>query len=120
MLLQMMIRLISRIHQIHPFNFFNHLSSALEARGVQPSDNDPCLYTGSDVICVSFVDDCLFFSCSEGAINRLIKSISDDKAPDKLTLLVESDVTGFLGILLEKQDDGSIELKQTGLIERIL
>jgi hypothetical protein len=29
-------------------------------------------------------------------------------------------VAGFLGILIEKQKDGSIELKQTGLIDRIL
>ena len=68
----------------------------------------------------SSVDDCPFFSCSEGAIDRLLKSISDDKAPDKLSLDVESDVASFLGILLNKQDDGSIELKQTGLIEHIL
>lgn len=103
-----------------PKNFFMRLNSALTNRGLRPSDNDPCLYIGPDVICVSFVDDCLFFSRSEGAIDRLISSISDPKQPDSLALNVESDVAGFLGILLEKQDDGSIEMKQTGLIERIL
>ena len=38
----------------------------------------------------------------------------------KFNLNIKDDVAGFLGILLEKQPDGSIELKQTGLIDRII
>jgi hypothetical protein len=40
--------------------------------------------------------------------------------PTKLDLNIEDDVAGFLGILMEHQEDGSIELKQAGLIDRIL
>jgi hypothetical protein len=39
--------------------------------------------------------------------------------PTKLDLSIEDDVAGFLGILMECQEDGSIELKQS-LIDCIL
>ena len=32
----------------------------------------------------------------------------------------ENDVAGFLGVHINKKEDGSIELLQTGLIERII
>eukprot|EP00957_Ditylum_brightwellii_P191448 14576125-Ditylum_brightwellii.AAC.2 len=35
-------------------------------------------------------------------------------------LRVEDNTAGFLGIKLDQQDDGSIELKQTSLIHRII
>eukprot|EP00957_Ditylum_brightwellii_P166736 12692181-Ditylum_brightwellii.AAC.1 len=35
-------------------------------------------------------------------------------------LRVEDDAAGFLGIKLDRQDAGSIELKQTALIQRII
>jgi hypothetical protein len=35
-------------------------------------------------------------------------------------LNIEDNVAGFLGILMSKQQDGPIELLQTGLIDRIL
>ena len=39
---------------------------------------------------------------------------------NKFMLNIESDVAGFLGILMKKHEDGSIELLQEGLIKRIL
>lgn len=40
--------------------------------------------------------------------------------PMALQLNVEDSVAGFLGILMETQEDRSIELKQSGLIDRIV
>jgi hypothetical protein len=37
--------------------------------------------------------------------------------PMKFDLNIEGDVARFLGILMKKKDDGSIELIQTGLID---
>jgi hypothetical protein len=103
-----------------PLNFFNTLKAGLEARGFeQLKQLDPCLFRSNDVICVCYVDDCLFFSRSEDAIDRVIDSLREAK-PTAFQLNVEDSVAGFLGILLEVQDDGSIELKQTGLIDRII
>jgi len=103
-----------------PLNFFLRLKTTLEARGLEQSPNDPCLFIGSDVICVCWVDDCLFFSKSEKSIDRIIASIDDEKASDRLQLNIEDSVAGFLGIDLHRNTDGSIELKQIGLTERIL
>lgn len=65
------------------------------------------------------MDDCLFFARDASAIDRVIDDLQRPN-PTAFKLKVESDVAGFLGILTKKQDDGSIELLQTGLINRIL
>jgi hypothetical protein len=49
----------------------------------------------------------------------VIKSLQRPE-PTKFDLTIEDDVAGFLGILMHKREDGSIELQQTGLIDRIL
>ena len=50
----------------------------------------------------------------------MIDSLQNDELPKQLKLNIEDDVAGFLGILLSKKDDGSIEFLQHGLIDRIL
>jgi hypothetical protein len=103
-----------------PLNFFKRLKQALQNTGLQQSKNDHCLFIGNDVICVCYVDDCLFYSKSKKALDEVLRSLQDPKREDRLELNVESDVAGFLGILMKKKKDGSIELLQTGLIDRIL
>jgi hypothetical protein len=98
-----------------PLNFFNTLREGLEAIGLKQSKIDPCLFASNDVICLCYVDDCLFFSRSVDKIDKVIKDLKRS-----FSLSEENSVAGFLGILIEKQSDGSIELKQTGLIDRIL
>jgi hypothetical protein len=104
-----------------PLNFFNTLKEGLEARGFKQMKNlDPCLFQSKDVIVLTYVDDCLFFSKSESAIDSVIESLRRPE-PVKFLLNVEEDVAGFLGILIDRtRQDGSIELLQTGLIDRIL
>jgi hypothetical protein len=77
---------------------------------------DPCLFRSKDVICVTYVDDCLFFSHSEEKIDAVLEDLKSLN-PMSFQLNVEDDVAG---IHLAKQCDGSIELRQTGLIDRIL
>jgi Reverse transcriptase (RNA-dependent DNA polymerase) len=102
-----------------PLNFFQMLKQALEGRGFVQSQHDPCLFISQEVICLCYVDDCLFFSKDEANIDAVIASLQQEE-PTKLDLNIEDDVAGFLGILMECQEDGSIELKQAGLIDRIL
>ena len=101
-----------------PLNFFTHLKSELEARNWIPSQYDPCLFYKGSVTCLVYVDDCLFFSNKTEEIDNEIKLLREPK-PTILHLSEESDVAGFLGILMEKTSEG-IELKQTGLINRII
>ena len=103
-----------------PLNFFKLLRSALEKAGLKQSKNDPCLFIGKDVICITYVDNCLFWSKDEKSIHTVLDKLKDKNSDDHLELNIEDDVAGFLGIHLKKHDNGSIELLQTGLIDRIL
>jgi hypothetical protein len=70
-------------------------------------------------VCVCFVDDCLFCSKKSDAIDQVIDDLQSPN-PTAFKLKVESDVAGFLGILMKKSNDGLIELLQTSLIDWIL
>jgi hypothetical protein len=106
--------------QQSPRTWFEHLKGKLtsESVGFEQSPNDPCLFYTKDVICVVYVDDCLFFSPSDDAIeltfNRMRKA--------GLDFNIKEDVAGFLGVLITAKNDGTgaIELTQTGLIDRII
>ena len=101
-----------------PLNFFNHLKKGLEDQGWTPSTHDPCLFYKDDITCLVYVDDCLFFAKTNDVIKKEIELPRQAK-PEPFALLEESDVAGFLRILMSKTEKG-IELKQTGLIDRIL
>ena len=68
------------------------------------------------MICVVYVDDCLFFSRQKVHINRAIQYIKDTG----MDLNVEDDVAGFLGVHLNHKDNGQVALTQTGLIDRVI
>ena len=53
-------------------------------------------------------------------IDQVISSLQDKTKPDRLLLSVEDDVAGFLGILINKKEDGTINLNQTRLIDCII
>jgi hypothetical protein len=104
-----------------PLNWFMTLREGLERQGFRSSDLDLCLFIRDDVICLVYVDDCLFFAKDDSYIDEAIKSLqnSQDFGDNGFILQEEQDVAGFLGILMKKTNDG-IELLQTGLIDRIV
>jgi hypothetical protein len=65
------------------------------------------------------VDDCLFFAKCDDDIEAVIESLRKLE-PTSFELNIEDDVAGFLGILIHHEENGSIELNQSGLINRIL
>ena len=107
-----------------PKNFFKLLRSNLLAVGFVQSSFDPCLFISPDVICVTYVDDCLFWARHDADIDKTIANI---KAKG-MDLQVEDSVAGFLGVHIDRftetNEDGSsaekIRLLQTGLIDRII
>ena len=101
-----------------PLNFFNHLKEGLEAREWEASKHDPCLFYKNGLTCLVYVDDCLFFGTKGEDVVTEIELLRASK-PTSFSLAEESDVAGFLGILMNKTEEGT-ELKQTGLIDRIL
>ena len=110
-----------------PLNFYLHLKKGLEQRGLKQSKIYPCLFYNGKVICLVYVDDCLFFAKQATDIDEIIRDLkSPAKAEDDTFLLdEEEDVAGFLGIHFKKILNNAnevikIELSQLGLIKRII
>ena len=99
-----------------PRNFFEHLRGKLLKLGFRQSETNPCLFIHDNVICLTYVDDCLFFSPAEKYIDDMIARLQDED----MKLSVEDDVAGFLGVHINCREDGTIELLQTGLIDQII
>ena len=101
-----------------PRNFFLHLKAQLEAVGFESNpDVDPCLFVSDKVICLVYVDDTLFFSPKQEYIDEVIHKLKVDR---KMDLEIESDVSGFLGVHVDRRADSTISLTQKGLTERII
>ena len=83
---------------------------------MEASGFDPCMFIGERVVAVAFVDDILFWATDEKYINDLGAQLRDQG----LLLEEEGDAAGFLGVTMTRDDSGAMELKQTGLIDRIL
>jgi hypothetical protein len=60
-----------------------------------------------------YIDDCLFFSPAAEDIDDMFVKLQKGE----LNFKVEDNVAGFLGIHMNEQDNGSIELTQVDLIE---
>jgi hypothetical protein len=101
-----------------PRYFFQHLKERLEKCGLKQSPKDPCLSVGTSVIAVVYVDDILFYSCSQDEITKVVADLRDKH---QIAIRLEGDAEGFLGVDIKKLGDGSrLLLTQTGLTKRIV
>ena len=99
-----------------PRNYFLHMKQKLEKLGFTQSNADPCLFISSTVICLVYVDDALLVYKDQLAVDDLTKRMEDEK----MLFNVESDVAGYLGVLIDRHTDGTIVMKQSGLANRII
>ena len=99
-----------------PLYWGNHLKAALEKQGLKQSACDPCMFVGDGIICLTYVDDCLFFGKDQAKIDEKIELIQRDG----LKLTVEDDIYAFLGVEVDRKSNGDVELRQRGLIDKIL
>jgi hypothetical protein len=61
-----------------PRNFFLHLKSKLESVGLKSQDEvDPCLFVSDKVICIVYVDDCLWFSPRKEWIDEVLDTLQN-------------------------------------------
>ena len=98
-----------------PRAFWKYITEKLEKCGLKQSKFDPCLFFGTDVMCVVYVDDLIFWSRNMANIDNVAMELC------KLGVLLEqeTDAAGFLGVKLEHdKNTGLLEMKQTGLIDR--
>ena len=97
-------------------NWFSVLQKALEQRGFKQNvDVDPCLFTRSDCIIITHVDDCLVFFKNKRTLNELIESLKDEfKFTD------EGDLETFLVMQFKRINHNTLEMSQHHLIQPVL
>ena len=76
--------------------WFDKLKDGLLAQGwTQPIPTlEPCLFCKNGVICLVYVDDCLFFARDKSQISKYIQEIQNAG----FALSIEDDVYAFLGV----------------------
>ena len=100
-----------------PRLFWKYMVQKMEMCGMQQSKLDPCLFIGERVIAIMYVDDLIFWSRDEKHIFGIAQHLCDLGG----LLEQEDDAAGFLGVKLTRDNTtGLIEMKQTGLIERVI
>ena len=86
--------------------------------GFKPSQFDPCLYYRGSVVFLVYIDDCIVFGPSDQSIDQVVQDLR--ACSQQFTVDDQGDVGDFLGIQVQKQDDGSILLTQPQLIDSII
>ena len=87
--------------------------------GFTLSPNDHCLYLREDAIFISWVDDGIFLTRDTAVADQAIKDL------ETCGFSVEKEggdgaLTSYLGVTVDQQADGTMILKQQGLIDRII
>lgn len=96
--------------------WYEHLRKAMVELGFSVSDFDDCLFYNNGIMIAFFVDD--GFACVRD-INILDKLVKD-LAGLGFKLTIEREVDSFLGVKIDKLNDGSFNLTQPTLIDKIL
>jgi hypothetical protein len=100
-----------------PRAFWKYMTEKLKQVGLNQSRFDPCLFIGPDVICVVYVDDLIFWSWDLTHVDR----VAVELCKLGVALEQEEDAAGFLGVdFVHDKSTGLIEMKQTGLIKRVI
>ena len=99
-----------------PHNYFLHMKGKLEKLGFAQSIADPCLFISPTVICLVYVDDALLVYCDQQAVGKL----AHDMKQEQMLFNVESDVAGYLDVLIDRRPDGSIITRQEGVAKRVV
>ena len=100
--------------------WYKNLRNGFLERGFVMSKVDPCLFMYNTVICMVYVDDCLFWAPSKSEIDDIMKSLNEDGPSYNWENSKGESVSEFLGIDIKTLDDGGFQFCQTGLIRKVL
>ena len=87
--------------------------------GFKMSENDHCMFIRDDAIFIVWVDDGIALVRDSSVADKII----DDLNNTGMSVEKEGEdgaLAAYLGVTIESQDDGSLVLKQEGLIDRII
>ena len=104
------------------YNWFEKLKTALQDRGFKSSDIDPCVFISDDMIILVYVDDCILLAKEDAKINAFIESLAekDVHGNAEFEFTDEGPLKNYLGIEFSKREDGTMEMKQAFLIQRVI
>jgi len=101
---------------IAPRMWYLHLFSALKELGFTASQYNPCLLYRANMLIVFYVDDAGIGAKDKKLIEDLVKELEQRG----FELTREGSFSDFLGIKFNSREDGSIEMTQRGLIQKIV
>ena len=95
-----------------------HLNKILTSKrvGFEQSSVDDCLYFRGTTILLIYVDDCIMIDPDIGNID---KAFEDIKAAG-LNMTDEGDLKDYLGVDVDRKEDGTVHMTQPTLIRKIL
>jgi hypothetical protein len=96
--------------------WYKHLVSKLKSIGFKQSAVDECVFYHGRCIYVLYTDDSILTGPSDEELDAVITKMQQSG----LDLTVEGDVSDFLGVKIERKDNGSIHMTQPHLIDQIL
>jgi hypothetical protein len=95
--------------------WYKYLRAGLEDLGFTPSLIDECVYYRGGMLFLVYVDDGIIAGPDPQAIEQIIKDLQT-----RFKVSDEGDLTDYLGVNIEKRDDGTIKLSQPHLIDQII
>ena len=99
-------------------NWYEKLKAGLLVREYIPSKVDPCLFSSKDTIVLVYVDDVILVSKSEQSILDLINLLQEGK--ENFDFTDKGDIKNYLGVEFSRSRDGSMDMKQEFLVDRIV
>lgn len=92
-----------------------HLDKGLKELGFTQSEVDPCVYFRGKVIFLVYTDDGIFLGPEQSDIEKAIKDVGE-----RFEISDEGDLSDYLGVNIQKKEDGSFEFIQPKLINQII
>ena len=93
-----------------------HLVERLKQVGFQQSAHDECLFYHGKCVYILYTDDSLLLGPDKEELDRLIVTMENSG----LKMTYEDGVNDFLGVNIDRKEDGTIHLTQPHLIDSIL
>lgn len=97
-------------------NWNQHLTKGLVNLGFVQSAIDECVFYRGNLIFIVYVDDGIFFSPDDSAINKAIKDLSEAG----FDVDDQGDVSDYVGVHIDQLGDGSFKLTQPHLIKQVI
>ena len=97
--------------------FYKFLTKKLAEIGFRQSETDECVFYKGTSIYVLYTDDSILTGPNPRELDQIVHDL---KHKAKLDLTCDADMGDFLGVKIDRQEDGSINLTQPQLIDQIL